>query len=86
MAKRHREFLHCPPYEGIGREEAADVRKQAFIRRASSMCVRTYDVPIAAYAFAAAAFLWQTGSTSVVLHSVVNVSYRFDSWYYCAMH
>lgn len=35
------EILHCPPYEGIGREEAADVRKQGFIRRASSTCVNT---------------------------------------------
>lgn len=41
VAKRQ-EILHCPPYEGIGREKAADVRKHGFIRRASSLCVLTY--------------------------------------------
>ena len=41
MAKRQ-EILHCPPYEGIGREKAADVRKHGFIRRASGPCVLTY--------------------------------------------
>lgn len=30
----------CPPYEGISREEAADVRKQGFIWRASGTYVR----------------------------------------------
>lgn len=35
--ERTLELLHCPPHEGTGREEAADVRKQDFIRRASTL-------------------------------------------------
>lgn len=40
--EKRQEILHCPPHEGTGREEAADVRKQGFIPRASAMCVVTY--------------------------------------------
>lgn len=40
--EKRQEILHCPPHEGIGREEAADVRKLGFIPRASATCVVTY--------------------------------------------
>ena len=39
IGEKRREILHCPPHEGIGREEAADVRKWGFIVRASSLRV-----------------------------------------------
>lgn len=44
MEKRDKKFLHCPPHEGIGREEAADVRKPGFILRASVLCVTSRPV------------------------------------------
>ena len=40
--EKDRKFLHCPPHEGIGREEATDVRKHIFILLASGPCVITY--------------------------------------------
>lgn len=34
LVEKTQKFLRCQPHEGIGREEAADVRQQGFIPRA----------------------------------------------------
>lgn len=50
--EKRQEILHCPPHEGIGREEAADVREHGFIQRASAVCVVTYRSHVGDYAAA----------------------------------